>query len=98
MTFYDKTNNPQQPTRIIPGYYTLEILASTLENMLKKEFDVKIPAQINQPNGLMIIYNTTGHRITLDADLAKLCGVGRDLGTVNYVKRLNATKHLLYSL
>ena len=43
VTFYDKVNNPQQPTPIIPGYYTLEILASTLENMLKKEFGVKIP-------------------------------------------------------
>ena len=58
--------------------------------MLKKEFDVKIPNQINQPNGLMIIYNTTRHSITLDADLVELFGVGRDLETVNYVKRLNA--------
>ena len=38
----------------------------------------------------MVIYNITGHRITLDASLAEMFGVGRDLGTVNYVKQLNA--------
>ena len=77
-------------TPLLPGYYTLETLSSTIENMFKKEFEIKIPTQINQPNCSMIIYNTSGYRITLDTDLAELFGVDRELQIINYVKRLNS--------
>ena len=75
---------------LLPGYYTLKTLSSTMENMFKKEFEIQIPTQINQPNGSMIFYNTSGYRIMLHTDLAELFGVDRELRIINYVKRLNS--------
>ena len=68
----------------------METLAPLIENMLKA-FNIKIPTQINQPTGEMIIYNTSIHKIMLDTDLAELFGIDRELQRINYVKRLNST-------
>ena len=88
ITFYDKNNNPQTAP-LLPGYYTPETLAPIIENMFKA-FNIKIPTQINQPTGKMIIYNTTIHRIMLDTDLAELFGIDRELQRINYVKQLHS--------
>ena len=77
VTLYDKNNNPQT-VPLLPGYYTPETLAPIIENMFKA-FNIKIPAQINQPTGKMIIYNTTIHKIMLDTDLAELFDIDREL-------------------
>ena len=53
------TNHKQPP--LLLGYYTPETLAPIIENMFKR-FNIKIPTQINQPTGKMIIYNTTIHK------------------------------------
>ena len=84
-----RTTNQIHP--LLPGYYTLETLATIIENMFKDAFNIKIPTQINQPTGAMIIYNISGHKIMLDTDLADLFGVDRELRIINYVKRLNAS-------
>ena len=97
MTLYDKNNNPHTYP-LLPDHYTLETLSSKMENMFKEEFKIKIPTHINQPNGSMIIYNTSEHRIMLDTDLAELFGVDRELRIINYVKRQKFTNHLFHSL
>ena len=58
--------------------------------MFKDAFNIKIPTQINQPTGAMIIYNKSGYKIMLDTDLAELFGVDRELRIINFVKRLNS--------
>ena len=73
LIFYDKNNKPNTAP-LLPGYYTLKTLAPIIENMFKASFNTKIPTQINQPTGAMIIYNTSGHKIRLDTDLAELFG------------------------
>ena len=90
VTFYDKNNNPQT-VPLLPGYYTPETLALIIEDMFKP-FGVKIPIQINQPTGEMILYNTTVHRIMLDVDLAELLGIDRELRRINYVTKLRSPK------
>ena len=55
-----------------------------------KPFGVKIPIQINQPTGEMILYNTTVHKIMLDADLAELLGNDQELRRINYVTKLRS--------
>ena len=95
VTFYDKNNNPHT-IPLLPGYYTMETLVPLIENMFKA-FNIKIPTQINQPTGEMIIYNTTIHKIMLDTDLAELFGINRELQRINYVKRLNsATTYFIH--
>ena len=89
VTFYVEINNPHT-VPLLPGYYTLETLAPIIENMFKA-FDKKIPTQINQPTGAMVINNTSGHKIMLDTDLAKLFGIDQELRIINYVKRLNSS-------
>ena len=89
VTFYDKNNQPQTAP-LLPGYYTPQTLAAIIEPLFQKAFGVKIPIQVNQPTGEMIIYNTTIHRIMLDTDLAELLGIDRELRRINYVAKLNS--------
>ena len=56
-----------------------------------KAFNIKLPTQINQPTGQMIIFHTTIHKIMLDTDLAELFGIDRELKRINYVKQLNSS-------
>ena len=88
ITFYDKHNN-LQTAPLLPGCYTPKTLAPIIENMFKA-FNIKIPTQINQPTGKIIIYNTTIHKIMLDTDLVELVGIDRELQRINYVKQLNS--------
>ena len=88
ITYYGKNNNPNT-VPLLPGHYSLETLAPLIENMFKA-FNTNIPTQINQPTGAMVTYNTSGHKIMLDTDLAELFGIDRELRIINYVKRLKS--------
>ena len=69
LTIYDNKKNPRSHI-FLPGFYTLENLSYTIENTFKEAFGITIPSQINQPTGVMNIYNTTGNKILLDEHLA----------------------------
>ena len=43
--------------------YSGNLSPPIIENMFKDAFNIKIPTQINQPTGAMIIYNKSGHKI-----------------------------------
>ena len=90
LTVYDKDINPRSHL-FFPGFYTLETLSYTLENVYKKVFGITIPTQINQPTGAMVIYNGTGSKIILDEDLADFLGYDRELNNpVSFITRLNS--------
>ena len=86
---YDKDKNPRSHL-FFPGFYTLETLSYTIENVYKKVFEITIPTQINQPTAAMVIYNETGSKI-LDEDLADFLGYDRELNNqVSFITRLNS--------
>ena len=90
LTVYDKDKNPCSHL-FFPGFYTLETLSYTLENVYKKVFGITIPTQINQPTDAMVIYNETGTKILLDEDLANFLGYDRELNNpVSFITRLNS--------
>ena len=85
LTVYDKDKNPRSHL-FFPGFYTLETLSYTLENVYKEAF----PTLINQPTGAMVIYNKTGNKILLDEDLADFLGYDKELNHISFIKRLNS--------
>ena len=90
LTVYDKDKNPRSHL-FFPGFYTLETLSYTIENVYKEVFGITIPTQINQPTAAMIIYNKTGSKILLDEDLADFLGYDRELNNpVSFITRLNS--------
>ena len=90
LTVYDKDKNPRSHL-FFPGFYTLETLSNTIENVYKKVFEITIPTQINQPTAAMILYNQTGSKILLDEDLANFLGYDRELNNpVSFITRLNS--------
>ena len=90
LTVYDKHKNPRSHL-FFPGFYTLETLSYTIENVYKKAFGITIPTQINQPTAAMIIYNETGSKILFDEDLAHFLGYDRELNNpVSFITRLNS--------
>ena len=86
---YDKDKNPRSHL-FFPGFYTLETLSYTLENVYKEVFGITIPTQKNQPTGAMVIYNKTGNKILLDEDLADFLGYDKELNHISFIKRLNS--------
>ena len=89
ITIYDNKKNPRSHI-FLPGFYTLEKLSYTLENVYKEAFGITIPTQINQPTGAMVIYNTTGNKILLDEHLADFLGYDKELKFISFIKRLNS--------
>ena len=89
LTVYDKDKNPRSHL-FFPGFYTLETLSYTLENVYKEAFGITIPTQINQPTGAMVIYNKTGNKILFDDDLADFLGYDKELNSISFIKRLNS--------
>ena len=90
LTVYDKDKNPRSHL-FFPGFYTLETLSYTVENVYKKVFGITIPTQINQPTAAMVIYNNTGSKILLDEDLANFLGYDREINSpVSFITRLNS--------
>ena len=91
LTAYNSKNYPRSYL-FFPGFYTLETLSFTIENVFKDKFGITIPTQINQPTGAMVIYNTTGKKILLDEDLADFLGYDTELIPISSIKRLNSPK------
>ena len=89
LTVYDKDKNPRSHL-FFPGFYTLETISYTLENVYKEAFGITIPTQINQPTGAMVIYNKTGNKILLDEDLADFLAYDKELSPISFIKRLNS--------
>ena len=75
----------------MPGYYTIEEMAKTLQNSFKKYGDV-LTTQINTPVGQMVIekVDPLNEKIKFDKNLSKLLGIDQDLPFMRYVKRLNS--------
>ena len=89
LTVHDKDKNPRSHL-FFPGFYTLETVSYTLENVYKEAFGITIPTQINQPTGAMVIYNKTGNKILLDEDLADFLGYDKELNHISFIKRINS--------
>ena len=89
LTIYDNQKNPRSHI-FLPAFYTLETLSYTIENTFKEAFGITIPAQINQPTGAMVIYNTTGNKILLDNHLADFLSYDKEPKFISFIKRLNS--------
>ena len=88
ITAYDSDNNPRSYI-LFPGFYSLETLSYIFTNTFKTAYGITIPTQINQPTGAMIIQNTTGKKLLLDANLASFLGSAKDLTPLSTIKRIN---------
>ena len=89
LTIYDNKKNPRSHI-FLPGFYTMENLSYTIENTFKEAFGITIPTQINQPTGVMTIYNTTGNKMLLDKHLSDFLSFDKELKLISFIKRLNS--------
>ena len=79
--------NLEKSESILPGNYTIEEMAKTIENALKKYGD-KLRTQINTPVGQMLIkkVDPLNDKIKFDKNLSELLGIDQDLPFIRYVK------------
>ena len=83
--------NLEKSESILPGNYTIEEMAKTIENALKKYGD-KLRTQINTPVGQMLIQKVDplNDKIKFDKNLSELLGIDQDLQWIRYVKRMKS--------
>ena len=88
--FYTDDKKNQRSESILPGNYTIEEMAKTIENSFKKYGDV-LRTQINTPVGQMVIEKVDPYeKIKFDKNLSELLGIDQDLQFIRYVKRLKS--------
>ena len=89
--FYTDDKKNQRSESTLPGNYTIEEMAKTLQNSFKKYGDV-LTTQINTPVGQMVIQKVDpfNEKIKFDKNLSKLLGIDQDLPFMRYVKRLKS--------
>ena len=83
--------NLEKSESILPGNYTIEEMAKTIENALKKYGD-KLRTQVNTPVGQMLIQKVDplNDKIKFDKNLSELLGIDQDLQWIRYVKRMES--------
>ena len=80
----------QRSESILPGNYTIEEMAKTIENSFKKYGDV-LRTQINTPVCQMVIQKVDSfEKIKFDKNLSELLGIDQDLQWIRYVKRMKS--------
>ena len=90
--------NLEKSEFILPGNYTIEEMAKTIENALKKYGD-KLRTQINTPVGQIVIQKVDPlkDKIKFDKNLSELLDIGQDLPFIRYVKRMKSpTTYVLH--
>ena len=88
--FYTDDKKNQRSESILPGNYTIEEMAKTIENSFKKYGDV-LRTQINTPVGQMVIQKVDPfEKIKFDKNLSELLGIDQDLQFIRYVKRMKS--------
>ena len=88
--FYTDEKNSKKSESIILGNYTIEVMAKTIENALKKYRDI-LRTQINTPLGQMYIEKVNSkEKIKFDKNLSELLGIDQDLKWIRYVKRMRS--------
>ena len=89
--FYTDDKKNQRSESILPGNYTIEEMAKTLENSFKKYGDV-LRTQINTPVGQMVIQKVDPlyDKIKFDKNLSEFLGIDQDLPFIRYVKRMKS--------
>ena len=88
--FYTDDKKNQRSESILPGNYTIEEMAKTLENSFKKYGDV-LRTQINTPVGQMSIQKVDDfEKIKFDKNLSELLGIDQDLQFIRFVKRMKS--------
>ena len=90
--FYtNKTKKLEKSESILPGNYTIEEMAKTIENSFKKYGDI-LRTQINTPIGQMFIQKVEplNDKIKFDKNLSELLGIDQDLQWIRYVKRMKS--------
>ena len=76
---FDRDENAATAKTFLEGHYTLWSMAKEIENVFGRE-RMKLLTEINQPNEQMVIQNTSGRKVRIDAGLAEfLGGTPRDL-------------------
>ena len=83
--------NLEKSESILPGNYTIEEMAKTIENALKKYGD-KLRTQINTPVGQILIQKVDplNDKIKFDKNLSELLCIDQDLQWIRYVKRMKS--------
>ena len=90
--FYaNETKKLEKSESILPGNYTIEDMAKTIENSFKKYGDI-LRTQINTPVGQMFIQKVDplNDKIKFDKNLSELLGIDQNLQWVRYVKRMKS--------
>ena len=88
--FYTDDKKNQRSESILPGNYTIEEIAKTLQNSFKKYGEV-IKTEINTPIGQMVIQKVDQQeKIKFDKNLSELLGIDQDLQWIRYVKRMKS--------
>ena len=82
--------NLEKSESILSGNYTIEEMAKTIENALKKYGDI-LRTQINTPVGQMYIEKVNPKdKIKFDKNLSELLGIGQDLQWIRFVKHMKS--------
>ena len=90
--FYtNETKKLEKSESILPGNYTIEEMAKTIENSFKKYGDM-LRTQINTPVSQMFIQKVDplNDKIKFDKNLSELLGIDQNLQRVRYVKRMKS--------
>ena len=89
--FYtDDKKSLEKAVSLFPGNYTLEEMAKTIENALKKYGDI-LKTQINTPVGQMYIEKVNPKdKIKFDKNLSELLGIEQDLQWIRFVKHMKS--------
>ena len=90
--FYtNETKKLEKSESILPGNYTIEEMAKTIENSFKKYGDI-LRTQISTPVGQMFIQKVDplNDKIKFDKNLSELLDIGQDLPFIRYVKRMKS--------
>ena len=89
ITLYDVVEKPFK-VNFLPGYYTLDALASEIRNSLNK-YKVPLLTDINTIVGQLVITNPQFKRIVFDSNLGNLLNLNSfTLGFKTFIKKLNS--------
>ena len=88
--FYTDDKKNEKSVSLFPGNYTLEEMAKTIENALKKYGDI-LRTQINTPVGQMYIEKVNlNEKIKFDKNLSELLGIEQDIQWITFVKHMKS--------
>ena len=88
----------QRSESILPGNYTIEEMAKTIENSFKKYGDV-LRTQINTPVCQMVIQKVDSfEKIKFDKNLSELLGIDQDFTMDKICQTYEVTHDLFHTL